>query len=204
MAEEPPINVWNEIRVSGDGIGITLYSETAGDTPVVEDETFFTFDELQSEQVGEILSLRLSDETRERMPASMDEILNDAEALIEEMEEPTLPMAGDPLVDDNAPSWSEDDRVVVEETLSEVNASEYVIQGPSLDSDESGITLDESLQAWGDKTVADANPSYSSDEPVVLARYVDKPDTVYAFPASRLVEPSPEHFPYPQSVPSTR
>jgi len=59
MAQEP-LTVWNEITISQSGIGITLYSEST-DGAVVEDETWFTFDELQTE-TGEIHSLNLSDE----------------------------------------------------------------------------------------------------------------------------------------------
>lgn len=176
-----PINVWNEVRVTGDGISISLISEGAGNPPVVEDEAWFTFDELQEMGPSEPINLNLSDESRSAMVGGR-----------QSDDEPTPPQRGDPMVDDNAPSWAEDSRVVVEQYLPSVCAYEYVIEGPNA----SGA-MDPTLQARSDETVAAANPSYSADEPVVLARYVDSPAETYAFPESRLVEPSREHFPYP-------
>lgn len=171
--EDQPIEVWNEVRLSGSSISITLYSESAGSTPVVEDEAWFTFDELQGEMVGDIVSLRLSEETRSAMSCTDEQ---DSDEL----------QVGDVVADDNPPSWSHDDNIVeVVEVLDNVTCDQYIIQ--SDDPNREGVQRGGIF--FTEETVADANPSYSPDETVVLAVYRDDNDgDVYAFPEGRLVD----------------
>lgn len=175
MAREQPTTVYTEVQIDEDSISLTLISESGSNGAVVEDTERFTFDELQSLS-GEHRTLRLSDESAKalvegRRDAMKGQILDT---------EPTHPEPSTVLTDENAPSWSQDDGVEVTEVLSEVTAEEYVIEGQH-----AGQALDTSLQSWNDKTVADANPSYSPDETVILGRYIGG-SKEYAFPASRL------------------
>lgn len=177
------LSVWNEVTISQSGIGITLYSESRGEQAKVEDETWFTFDELQSLS-GDIVNLRLSDDTRTRL------VSNDPQEIVDEMRSQVsnlsnaqvsnLPEEGDLLWDENAPDWNDGGAVVVEEVLEEVQAREYVIEGPN-----EGTALAEHLHQLGDKTVADENLQYPEDDAVVIARYAGS-EKEYAFPVSRL------------------
>ena len=195
MAQEP-LTVWNEITISQSGIGITLYSEST-DGAVVEDETWFTFDELQTE-TGEIHSLNLSDETDELMAEaaktlrqqkaidSIEENINESDVINksdEEQESHDFPNEGEIVEDLNPPSWSENNALEVVEVLEDVKAEDYVIQGQR-----AGVALseDEHLSLY-EQSVAQANPSYDSDDPVVLCEYVDENNnTTYAFPLGRI------------------
>jgi hypothetical protein len=58
-------NIWNEVRITDDTISISLVAE-GDDGATVEDELFFTFDELQSAS-GTIEGLTLREETRATM-----------------------------------------------------------------------------------------------------------------------------------------
>jgi hypothetical protein len=58
-------NIWNEVRISDDTISISLIAE-GDDGATVEDELFFTFEDLQSAS-GSIDRLTLRGETRETM-----------------------------------------------------------------------------------------------------------------------------------------
>lgn len=172
MSDNRPIGVWAEFRTSTEGVSVTLYSESAEGTPVVEDELWFTHDELQEGPQG-IETLRLTQETRAQLKPDERGSQESQGRQIEK---------GDILRDDNAPSWSDNDIVVVVEPDAGVSADAYYT---------------------GDGgTVADANPSYPADDTVVRAvyrsdvpQYSDKTiagfddEDVYAFPESRLVEP---------------
>ena len=198
MAQEP-LTVWNEITISQSGIGITLYSEST-DGAVVEDETWFTFDELQAE-TGEIHSLNLSEETDELMAEAaktsrQQKIYNEFEdidfgkledeledELYEEQESHDFPNEGEIVEDLNPPSWSENNALEVVEVLEDVKAEDYVIQGQR-----AGVALseDEHLSLY-EQSVAQANPSYDSDDPVVMCEYADENNnTTYAFPLGRI------------------
>lgn len=192
-----PLTAYTEVQIDDDSISLTLISESQ-DGARIEDTERFTFDELQ-EMSGEHQTLRLSDDTQSELSeqARLAMVGNLSEAMSESGR--NLPEAGDPMVDDNAPSWSEDPRVIVTEVVEDVTCDEWVIEGQH-----EGTALSPDLQTWTDKTVADANPSYDSDEPVVFAKYADGDGDEYAFPASRLVEPDREHYPFPQAVPPTR
>jgi hypothetical protein len=78
---------------------------------------------------------------------------------------------GDLVVDENPPPWAEkkDERGLEVIRITDTPAHEYEIDTTS----------------FGTNTVADANPSYRSDEIVVEAAYVDGGGT-YAYPATRL------------------
>jgi hypothetical protein len=206
------LDVWNEVRITSDGISITLLSERADGGAVVEDETWFTFDELTAESPSRPMTLNLSDETSEAIAeaneqarigqmkaadglAERAEILSEnpsadellaymglsSESEIEQVaDEFGRLTAGDAAIDENAPSWSDDEQVIVLERLDDVTAEEYVIQGNN-----EGKALPPREQAWSDKTVATANPSYPDDDTVILARYIGG-DKEYAVPESRL------------------
>lgn len=204
-----PITAFNEVRITEDGISISLYTESSEGVRV-EDERLFTFDEME-DMSGEVLMLKMSEDSRDelseqRTGANIGRVLMagdsledradelsenpEAEELLaymgfyddrEDVGEPTYPEPGEIVVDQNPPEWSEGNELEVVEVLSDVTAEEYVVQGQNSDT-----TIDAALQSWDDKTVADANPSYSSDEPVIIAEYIDGNGTEYAFPASRL------------------
>lgn len=183
------IDVWNEVTISPSGIGITLYSEKRGGPAIVEDETWFTFDEMEEMGASKPQSLNLSDETRAALVGDPAPTGEDPDGTIDvaspRAEKTTdthdLPDYGAIVEDKNPPSWGEGEplRVVNDPNMT---AGEYVIE--------------ESLVGH-DKTVADANPSADPDEPVVECAYMsdvdiafDKidisEDDVYAFPVSRL------------------
>lgn len=213
---EAPTTAYTEVQVDEDSISLSLISE-GRDGVTIEDTERFTFEELKEmegehltlslsvgsqESLSEIQesatvgNLVQSDNLKERAEIISDnpsetELLaymgllggdaSDGQDSVEQGE-PRYPHAGEVVTDTNAPPWSVDDRVEVTEVLSSVPAEEYVIQGRN----ESHV-VDPARQDWTDETVADANPSYSPDEPVILARYIDDPDSdEYAFPASRL------------------
>ena len=58
-------NIWNEVRITDDTISISLVAE-GDDGATIEDELFFTFDELQSAS-GTIERLTMREETRANM-----------------------------------------------------------------------------------------------------------------------------------------
>lgn len=180
--EDVITNVWNEIRVTDEGISITLLSESADGGAIVEDEAWFTFDEMRANSPQSPISLNLSGQTssalaEQRRMAQVGELVDSQES--DNSQE--LPEVGERLSDQNPPSWaSDDDYLEVVEVLPDVRCDEYVIQGPN-----EGQRLDKGKHELFDKTVADANPSYDEDEPVVMAQYNGSGDR-YAFPASRL------------------
>lgn len=155
-------NVWTEVRVTGNGVSVTLYTENESGMPVVEGETWLTHEELtEPELIGgpgkrELLS-----------------ISGDRPAEPEETEEYDVPAVGSFVVDDNPPSWSDNNVLQVKRIPGET-AGEHVIQ--------------ERFGTRSDKTVADANPRYDADAPVVVATYVNGNNEPYAFPSSRLLE----------------
>jgi len=198
MAQEP-LTVWNEITISQSGIGITLYSEST-DGAVVEDETWFTFDELQAE-TGDIHSLNLSDETDELMAEAaktsrQQKIYNEFEDIDfekleyelegefdEEQESYDFPDEGEIVEDLNPPLWSENSALEVVEVLEDVKAEDYVIEGRRAGQ---ALSEDERLGIY-EQSVAQANPSCNSDDPVVMCEYADENNnTTYAFPLGRI------------------
>lgn len=198
MEQQTITTVWNEVRVTSEGISVSLLSETSEGGAVVEDEAWFTFEELAAMSPSEPLSLNLSDETKE----ALSEMRTNAERYenvlkIKEIvnEEPTgehssLLEVGDVVEDENPPSFPDaEEELVVVEVMESVSCEEYVIQGQN----EGTVTVP-AFQKYNDKTVADANPSYDEDGYVVNAVYksdieslenYDESD-VYAFPAARL------------------
>jgi hypothetical protein len=193
------LNVWNEVRITSNGISITLLSESTDGTAVVEDETWFTFDELSAQSPSRPVTLNLSDETSEAIEEANEQArigqIERADALSEKAEHlPESPSAdellaymglsseseieqvadehgrltaGDAAIDENAPHWSDDAQVIVLERLDDVTADEYVIQGMH-----EGAAIRPAVQAFTDRTVADANPHYPNTDAVILARYV--------------------------------
>jgi len=175
MAREMPTTAYTEVQIDEDAISLTLISESGSNGAVVEDTERYTFDELQ-DMSGDHFNLRLSDESQAALvegqrDAMKGQILDAG---------PDLPEVGDCLTDQNPPPWSDGEYLEVVEVREDVRCDEYVIQGFH-----EGEVVDKRQQFNTDKTVADANPSYDSDEPVVFAQY-DGCGDWYAFPASRL------------------
>lgn len=190
-----PNDVWNEVRFTSEGISISLLSESTDGPAIVEDEMWFTYDELQALSPSEPQSLNLSQQTRERLSeqredANIGRMLQSADLSEKAEHLPENPSTKELLtymgfvddgsrqskyqvpnkyqemLDENAPPWSPDDRVVVQE-VTDMRSDEYVIDS-----------------ATG-RTVADANPSHPADAPVVVAEYVDGSKD-YRFPVTRL------------------
>jgi|APHM01.1.fsa_nt_gi hypothetical protein len=176
------VDVWNEVQITSNGVSISLYSEDEFGV-TVEDEIWFTFEEMEYLE-GEIMSLSLTDATRDALSKSDDEDdseyrpiedldLNDdiEEAIMSGKEKARLPDEGDVMVDINSPTWSEDDRVEVV-GIADETAGEYTI---------------ESGDGWSEPLTV-ANPSADPDEKVIEAQYIFGNNEVYAFPESRLEE----------------
>lgn len=172
------INVWNEVRFTTDGISITLFSESQDGGAVVEDELWYTYEEMQQRSPSRPFSLNLSDETQSEISGSLLEqsAIEEYSQQLENEQVGNSPEVGDILVDENAPDWSTDERVEVV-NITDKTAENYTIQ--------------ERIYK-ADKTVATANPNYPENDTVIEAKYLDEDwyptgDT-YAFPESRLVE----------------
>ncbi len=180
---DAPNTAWVEVQVDENSISLSLLTE-GNDGARVEETAMYNFKSLPQSD-GAIDSLNLSDKTQDALAeqvrlSAIGKIFEDTE--IDTTDEPTYPEPDTVLTDDNPAPWSEDTRVEVLEVLSDVTCEEYVIQGRN-----SGEVVDPANQDWTDETVATANPSYSSDEPVIIGQYLDG-NKEYAFPASRLVE----------------
>lgn len=180
---EAPNSIWVETRITDEGISITLLSESL-DGAVVEDETWFTFDEMNEMAPSAPISLNLSNETREILRRnSRDHQQKDIEEVIDELEGPDLPEEGDVLLDQDPPSWSPPrPAVTVTEVKEDVRADQYVANGLN-----EGLVIHPSNQEHGDRSVADLNPRYREDDAVIIGTYPDS-DNEYAFPVSRLEE----------------
>jgi hypothetical protein len=183
MEQNSPNGVWLEGQIDDTGISLTLISESQDSGAQVEEIKHFSFDELQSKS-GDIFSLNLSDETQSaiansQQSADMDKILAEAQSEISENSQSEI-AEGDVLVDENAPDWSDNERVSVV-NITDQKAENYVIQ--------------EKFGFRDDETVAVANPMYPSNDTVIEAKYLDEDGyptgNTYAFPESRLVEPEP-------------
>ncbi len=168
------LDTWTEVRTSDNGISATLYSEWEGGEVIVEDEMWLTQDELSDSR--EITSLNLSQESSEAIYSRKTDIDNSIEDNGVELIQESLNtiQEGDWVIDENPPSWSDNDsRLQVVKRLDDVTADEYVI---------------EKNKFGKDSTVAMSNPSYPSDDTVVLCRfgYQMDSDEPYAYPESRL------------------
>lgn len=172
-------NVWLEVQYDGDSFNLTLLSEAVGRQAKAEAVANLDPETVES---GAVFSLNLSDETRSALVENQQSDKSFEEQLKENLMEvhQSQVSEGDVLTDENAPSWSQSDWVEVVEVLSRVRADEYVIQGFH-----EGEAIDTRQQFTEDKTVADANPSYPSDDAVVIGQY-EGTGKHYAFPASRL------------------
>lgn len=182
---EAPTSVWVETRITNEGISISLLSESR-DGAIVEDETWFTFSEMKEMAPSAPISLNLTDTTRDLLrqeSAGGEEKFGrghsyedgsyehdrdlDIDELLDTGTEPSMPQKGDVLMDQNPPPWGSDKvPITVTEVLENVKANEHTINEYNM-------------------TVADANPSYSRFDPVILGTYPDS-DKEYAFPKSRL------------------
>jgi len=158
-------NVWLEVQYDGDSFNLTLLSEAVGRQAKAEAVTNLDPDTLPE---GSVFSLSLSDETRTALVENQQSA-NPLDQL-ETAPRPT-PKRGQIMVDDNPAPWSDDERVEV------IYATDY--EADKFDYDDTG------------STVADANPSYPSDDNVIIGKYVGS-QKEYAFPASRLVYPDCE------------
>lgn len=196
--EKQLVNVWTEMRTTSDGVSMTLYSEWRGPVPevtVVEDEAWYTWSEIEEE--GKLRSdLSLSDETRGFVAGASEKSLKEkAEELPDNPSEGELldymgllggeatdgrsndggdsremPSVGQIVYDEAPPTWSDDNSLEVVEIPS-TSADEYTIEG---------------LGGLFGTTVADENPTYPEDDPVVVCEYLGGSGSEYAFPLSRL------------------
>jgi hypothetical protein len=173
-------DVWLEAQIDENGIALSLISEGVGEDAIVEAVDHYTFEELQDKS-GDMFNMNLSDDSRETL-SEMRRLSNigkiaesdiEAKDETESQEGKELPEEGDILWDDNAPSWSQDDRVEVV-NVTDQQADEYVIEE----------------RVFGNDHVSDANPSYDEQDTVIEATYLDSERSgTYAFPASRLEKP---------------
>lgn len=182
MTQDTPTTVWNEVRVTSDGISISMYSESRDSGAVVEDELWFTFDELQAMSPSEPKQMRLSQSSRKLLEDAASAMQK--QEVMEELEESEPSYEeGEVVQDTNAPSWSEDDRLVVV-NVADHPADEYIV---------------EARRHRPNETVYTTNPSCDADETVIEAVYYDdwvhsdaegygeyNEDDVYAFPESRI------------------
>jgi hypothetical protein len=169
---QAPSTVWAEVRFTSDGISISLLSESQGTGAIVEDEAWFTFEELQEMSPSAPQSMNLSQETQEalaeqRKQAAVGKLFTDSQ---QSGSVENLPEVGDTVVDTNPPKWSQDNELEVV-GISDKSASEYVI---------------EESDFGPDKTVSAENPKCHGDETVIEAEYTSGDGTTYAFPESRL------------------
>jgi hypothetical protein len=181
MTQDTILNVWNEVRFTSDGISITLFSESQAGGAVVEDEAWFTFEELQEQAPSNTQSLNLSDETQSAISeqseySEVDTLLEEVEQnIVEDTQSEDLPEVGHIYKDTNAPEWSVDDRVEVV-GISDKSVDEYVVK--------------ECRLRGGKVTVFDLNEGVDADETVIEAQYLDSDGhpsgKVYGFPVSRL------------------
>jgi hypothetical protein len=172
-----PTTAYTEVQIDEDSISLTLITESQ-DGVTIEDTARYTFDELQSLS-GQHFTLSLSGDSQSALSelsrlSNIGRIFDESERQIEE---------GDVLEDDNPAPWSNDTRIVVEE-VTDTPADRYIIEGET-----EGLSIHPDSQQWSEKSVADANPSYPDDDRVILGHYSASTKT-YAFPESRLVDPS--------------
>jgi len=160
--EKEILSVWNEVRVTADGVSVTLYSESTNSGAVVEDEYWISKDEM-ADTPHSVESLRMESRLHQEAPSDSESNFSEGQA----------------VVDKSPPSWAEGERLVVDEVLShpQVTAETYLYR-------ENAATSGR-LDALFSQTVADVNEEYPADDRVILARYEDS-DKQYAFPASRL------------------
>jgi hypothetical protein len=208
---QAPITVWNEVRITSDGISISLLSESRDGPAIVEDEAWFTFDELESMAPSEPLSLNLSDQSQNALDEQSENAtvgnLREAESMEEKADEMPENPSADELLAYMEPGGQQsgDSRESVDLQVGDVVRDTRPPDGWRARLEVVGISdksaheyVIEERFAGPDETVANANPSPSCDpdEPVVEAVYrsdmnlkgaYDEED-VYAFPESRLEE----------------
>lgn len=168
------LGVWNEVRVGPAGVSVSLYAEWDDGTVTVEDETWFTHDEL-SVETGFLQSLNLTDGTSSALfePTGADP---DGTVDTASPDDQPVPNVGDRLHDTDPPDWSDGWPLVeVTDVFLATMADEYTVETKLL----------------GDNaTVADVNPSFPENDYIVLGQYVQTDgslsDKEYAFPRSRL------------------
>lgn len=81
---QAPTTVWNEVRFTSDGISISLFSESKEGGAILEDEMWFTYDELQEMAPSGPKNLGLSRESsdalaKQRGRAAMAEVLSSSD-----------------------------------------------------------------------------------------------------------------------------
>lgn len=177
MERTPPKTAWVEIQVDDDSVSLSLLTE-GRDGAVVEETAMYSLEQLE-DAAGAIDTLNLSDESQNAL-SEQSRLANIGRVFELSEQGNDLPEVGDVVEDENAPHWSESGWLEVTEVLEDVTADQYVIEGPN-----EGVVPEGMPLHFNDRTVAEANPSYDDDEPVVLAQYEGAGDW-YAFPASRL------------------
>lgn len=164
---DAPSDVWNEIRFTSEGISISLFSESPDTGAILEDETWFTYDELQEMSPSGPLNLSLTEQSRSALAGqeTTTEQGNSQESGY------TLPEVGQIVRDTNPPSWSKSPSVEVV-GISDATAGDHVIEVNS---------------GAEDITVMSANPDCNDpDQPVIIGKYIAGSEKTYAFPLNRL------------------
>jgi hypothetical protein len=161
--EKEILSVWNEVRVTADGVSVTLYSESTDSGAVVEDEYWISKDEM-ADTPHSVESLRMESSLHQETPSRSESNFSE----------------GQVVVDKSPPKWAEGERLVVDEVLAypQVTAETYLYE------ENTTTRMGEQLGLLA-QTVADVNRDYPADDRVILARY-EGSDKQYAFPASRL------------------
>jgi len=165
---DAPSDVWNEVRFTSEGISISLFSEWPDTGAILEDETWFTYDELQEMSPSGPLNLSLTEQSRSALAGQSTMRMNDSRESGH-----TLPEVGQIVRDTNPPDWSKSNHVLVEVVgIPDQTAGEYVVEENS-DAE--------------DITVVGANPDCNDpDQPVIIGEYVAGSEKTYAFPLNRL------------------
>jgi len=160
--EKEILSVWNEVRVTADGVSVTLYSESTDSGAVVEDEYWISKDEM-ADTPHSVESLRMESSLHQETPSRSESNFSE----------------GQVVVDKSPAKWAEGERLIVDEVLThpEVTADTYLY--------EEGAYIANPKASVFNQTVADVNKEYPADDRVVLARYEDS-DKRYAYPESRL------------------
>lgn len=181
-----PNPVWTEVRATDEGVSITLYSETGNDV-IVEDETWYTLDELTSDDNNRT-RLTLSEKSLTRLSDDEDE--DDETGSTDQIDDyqkfyGTIPLS----ISEKDPV----DRLDIEEgdVLVDIEGAQ-VVMGPDKPKVEvTNVTRerasDYDITVDGETvTVAEENPDYPIYDLVVEGQYVKGGDRTYAFPVSRL------------------
>lgn len=212
---QAPTSVWNEVRFTSEGISISLFSESTGGDAILEDEMWFTYDELQEMSPSAPLSLSLSETTKE----GLSEQHNDAivgNLLREESQEEMAEIIDENpsteqllaymglLEDDDSQSTFSDDNTqskiwadYEKPDVGDIMWDDYTKLPSWAEDSRVKITkvtttpaseyVVEDADSWrANPTVANMNTGEPPNAPVVEGQYFGNSSKTYAFPITRL------------------